>query len=156
MQSNADAKNIDLVLGIPAKVPKLKGDRDRLAVVLNNLIGNAIKYTPNNGRVDVTCIVENDRLRIVVKDTGVGITAEDHEKIFEKFYRVNDEAVAKVPGTGLGLAIAKETVRLHGGAILVESEPGKGSTFTLLLSSIPLDESGTTNQSLNQLSGGDS
>ena len=154
VQGSADAKNIDLVLGIPAKVPKIRGDRDRLAVVLTNLVGNAIKYTPADGRVDVTCIVENERVRITVTDSGIGIAPEDQEKIFEKFYRVDNEAVAKVPGTGLGLAIVKETVRLHGGAVMVESQPDKGSTFTLLLPSIPLDQSGTADSSLNRISGG--
>ena len=154
MQGNADAKNIDLVLGIPAKVPKIRGDRDRLAVVLTNLVGNAIKYTPANGRVDVTCAVENERVRITITNSGIGIAPEDQEKIFEKFYRVDDESVAQEPGTGLGLAIVKETVRLHGGAVMVESEPGKGSTFALLLPSIPLDQSGTADSPLNPLSGG--
>ncbi|UCD30131.1 MAG: hypothetical protein JSV03_06580 [Planctomycetota bacterium] len=142
-QGNADAKNIELLLNLPAKLPKVRGDRERLAVVINNLIGNAIKYTPENGQVDVRCIDENGRLKISVSDTGIGITPQDQEKIFEKFYRVDNEQVTKIPGTGLGLAIVKETIRLHGGSVFVESTPGKGTTFTIVLQTIPLDESGS-------------
>jgi signal transduction histidine kinase len=149
MQGTADAKNIELVLNLPAKMPQLRGDKERLAVVFTNLVGNAIKYTPAGGRVDVRCAAENSglndpgapsRLRVTVTDTGLGIKPEDQEKIFEKFYRVSDEAVSKIPGTGLGLAIVKETVRLHGGSIFVESTPGHGSTFTVSLPAVALEE----------------
>lgn len=152
MQGSADGKHLDLVLSLPAKAPRIRADRERLAVVLINLIGNAIKYTPEGGRVEIDCSPEtaspgNERIRINVTDTGIGIAPEHQEKIFEKFYRVNDEKVQGVPGTGLGLAIVKETVRMHGGGIFVNSTPGKGSTFTLVLPALPLDGSsglGTT------------
>jgi signal transduction histidine kinase len=145
MQGNADGKQIDLVLSLPAKLPKVRGDRDRLAVVLTNIVGNAIKYAPQAGRVDVSCSAENERVRISVTDTGIGIASEDQEKIFEKFYRVEDSRVSKIPGTGLGLAIVKETVRLHGGAVFVDSTPDKGSTFTVVLPAIGLDQSARIN-----------
>ena len=141
VQANADEKQIDLVLGIPAKLPRVRGDRDRLAVVFVNLVGNALKYTPPQGRVDVTCAAESGRVRITVTDTGYGIPPEDHDRISEKFYRVDDPRVAESPGTGLGLSIVKETIRLHGGAILVASSEDKGSTFTVLLPAIDLDAS---------------
>lgn len=141
MQGTADAKSIDLVLSLPAKLPRVRGDRDRLTVVLVNLIGNAVKYTPEGGRVEVTCAPENDRLRVNVTDTGLGIDLADQEKIFDKFYRVNDERVQSIPGTGLGLAIVKETVRLHGGGIFVNSTLGRGSTFSVVLPAMPLDAS---------------
>lgn len=144
MQGNADAKHLDLVLSLPAKTPKIRGDRERLAVVLINLVGNAIKYTPDGGRVEIDCSPENERLRINVTDTGIGIAPEHQEKIFDKFYRVTDEKVQGIPGTGLGLSIVKETVRLHGGAIFVTSTPGKGSTFSLVLPALPLDGSSST------------
>ncbi len=143
-QGSADGKNIDLVLGLPAKLPKVRGDRDRLAVVFTNLVGNAVKYTPKDGRVDIRAEVEGERLRVSVSDTGIGIAPEDQERIFEKFYRVDDERVNAVAGTGLGLSIVKETVRLHGGTVTVESTPEKGSTFTVVLPAIPLDRSGPT------------
>jgi signal transduction histidine kinase len=139
-QGSADARNIDLVLSLPPKMPQVRGDKERLAVVLTNLVGNAIKYTPEGGRVDVRCAMEDSRVRIAVTDTGIGIQAEDQERIFEKFYRVRDERVSAIPGTGLGLAIVKETIRLHGGAVFVESTPGQGSTFTVSLPAVVLDE----------------
>jgi signal transduction histidine kinase len=133
MQAAADEKQVDLVLSLPAKVPVIRGDKDRLHVVLTNLIGNAIKYTPDGGRVHVTCLEDGAKLSLEVKDTGIGIHPDDRDKIFDKFYRAADEQVAKLPGTGLGLAIARETVRAHGGTIELQSEPGVGSTFTILL-----------------------
>jgi len=141
-QGNADAKNIELYLNLPAKLPKVRGDRERLVVVMTNLVGNAIKYTPENGQVDIRCIEENGRLRIAVTDTGIGIPPEDQDKIFEKFYRVDNDQTAAIPGTGLGLSIVKETVRLHGGAVFVESTVGKGTTFTVVLPALSIDESG--------------
>jgi signal transduction histidine kinase len=141
MQGTADAKNIEMVLNLPAKMPQLRGDKERLAVVFTNLVGNAIKYTPQSGRVDVRCAADAGRLRVAVGDTGYGIKPEDQEKIFDKFYRVSDdERVAKIPGTGLGLAIVKETLRLHGGSIIVESTIGQGSTFTVTLPAVVLEE----------------
>lgn len=139
MQGAADAKRIDLVLSLPAKSPRIRGDRERLAVVLVNLIGNAIKYTPEGGRVEIDCVPENERVRVDVIDTGIGIPPEHQEKIFDKFYRVPDERAAGIPGTGLGLSIVRETVRLHGGNVFVNSTPGKGSTFSLVLPAQPLD-----------------
>jgi two-component system phosphate regulon sensor histidine kinase PhoR len=133
MQANADGKNIELLLNLPAKMPTLRGDKERLTVVFTNLIGNAIKYTPEGGQTEVRCVAENGRVRISVTDTGIGIDPSDQDRIFDKFYRVDSEQVAAIPGTGLGLAIAKETVRLHGGTLGVESTPGSGSTFTVIL-----------------------
>ena len=141
MQAQAEAKGIDLRLRLPPKMPVIRGDKERLAAVMANLVGNAIKYTPSGGHVEVSCAVEKDSeqaqgsgvLRISVSDTGVGIDEAHHEKIFEKFYRVHDERVEAEPGTGLGLAIVKETVRLHGGNVSVESTVGRGSTFHVTL-----------------------
>jgi two-component system phosphate regulon sensor histidine kinase PhoR len=129
----ADEKRIDLTLALPPKVPKLNGDKQRLSVLLNNLIGNAIKYTPGNGKVHVAVEVQERQVRIAVQDTGIGIAPEDQAHVFEKFYRATDDAVQAVPGTGLGLALAREVARPHGGDIVLESERGKGSTFTIEL-----------------------
>lgn len=133
MQAQADEKQLELVLSMPAKMPTLRGDKERLAVVLTNLVGNAIKYTPAGGKVEINCAEEAARLHIKVVDTGIGINPADAERAFEKFYRSSDERVAALPGTGLGLALALETARMHGGTITLESELGKGSTFTLVL-----------------------
>lgn len=140
-QAAADAKGIDLRLKLPAKLPVIRGDKERLSVIIANLLSNAIKYTPQGGHVELTCDVQTEGqpgapgglLQISVTDTGIGIAPEHHEKIFDKFYRVNDERVEAQPGTGLGLAIVKETIRLHGGSVSVESTPGRGSTFQATL-----------------------
>jgi len=137
-QASADAKNIDLRLRLPPKLPAIRGDKERLAAALANLLGNAIKYTPAGGQVEVTCTVDEEAggagtVKIAVSDTGIGIDPKHHERIFEKFYRVDDQRVESQPGTGLGLAIVRETVRLHGGTVTVESAPGRGSTFQMTL-----------------------
>ena len=129
----ADEKRIDLTLKLPPKVPKLRGDKQRLSVMINNLIGNAVKYTPEGGEVSVTLELRERHVRILVKDTGIGIDPTDQPRVFEKFYRADSEQVRAVPGTGLGLAIAREVARVHGGDIYLQSQPGKGSTFTVEL-----------------------
>lgn len=129
----ADEKQIDLTLKLPPKVPPVRGDKERLSVLLNNLIGNALKYTPQGGRVDVRVELFENTMQIAVTDTGIGIAASDQAYVFEKFYRAQNDATQDIPGTGLGLAIAREVARLHGGDITLESEVGKGSTFTLEL-----------------------
>jgi len=137
----ADEKRIDLTLALPPKVPKVSGDKQRLSVLLNNLIGNAIKYTPAEGKVQVKLDVTGQCIRIGVSDTGIGISPEDRQHVFDKFYRAASDSVQMVTGTGLGLAIAREVARLHGGEIHLESELGKGSTFTIEL---PLPSSDRT------------
>jgi len=133
VQAAADEKGISLNLKLPPKMPVLTGDKQRLQIVLNNLLGNAIKYTPSGGRVEVVASVEPDRLLITVSDTGIGIAPENHERIFEKFHREDDPEVRNQPGTGLGLATARQTVRAHGGDITVESRKGQGATFVVQL-----------------------
>ena len=132
-QPQADEKDITLTLTMPPKVPVIQADRDKLMMALHNLVGNAVKYTPNGKRVDVSVEVDSDRFVMEVSDTGIGIGPDDLAKIFEKFYRAQDEQLVDIPGTGLGLSLAREVMRLHGGDITVESVHGKGSTFTLLL-----------------------
>ncbi len=133
MQAQADTKGLELLLTMPPKVPTIRGDKERLTVVLTNLVGNAIKYTPSGGKVEVCCEQDGPRLQIKVIDTGLGIAPEEKDKVFEKFYRSTDERIEGIPGTGLGLALTQEIVRTHGGTIELESEIGKGSTFTVVL-----------------------
>jgi signal transduction histidine kinase len=135
----ADEKKIDLTLALPPKVPKLKGDKQRLSVLLNNLLGNAVKYTPEGGKVHVSVELNGQRVLIAVRDTGIGIGPDDQPHVFEKFYRAADDAVQTLPGTGLGLALAREVARLHGGEISLTSERGKGSTFTVELPIVATD-----------------
>ena len=133
----ADEKNIDLQMSLPSKLGTLHGDRDKLAVVLNNLLGNALKYTPTGGSVRLGCKMSESELVITVKDTGIGIDPGDQERIFEKFQRADDPAVQEEIGTGIGLTTAREIVRRHGGEIEVMSAKGEGSTFVVKIPVAP-------------------
>ena len=132
-EAQAKEKQTQLTFGLPPKLPVFAGDRDKIRLLLHNLLGNALKYTPAGGQVALTAGTAQGRVVVDVADTGIGIREEDHERIFEKFYRASDRRVAAVKGSGLGLAIAREIARLHGGDITVQSVPDKGSTFTLVL-----------------------
>lgn len=132
-EAQAREKRITLDFDLPPKLPVIQADRDKIALTLHNLVGNALKYTLDGGHLVVTAAAENGRLNVGVSDTGLGIGPDEIERVFEKFYRSKDPQAAQVKGSGLGLAIAREVARLHGGDIMVESELGKGSTFTLTL-----------------------
>jgi signal transduction histidine kinase len=110
----------------------VRADRDKLQQILINLLSNAVKFT-DRGRISVECAPDGDRVRFKVSDTGRGIPRELHERIFEAFEQGNAEPARRADGTGLGLAIARQLARGMEGDIRVESEPDKGSTFTLLL-----------------------
>jgi len=129
----AEEKKINLQLALPAKLEPIRADRDKLAVVINNLLGNAIKYTPESGEVHVACKVASEQVIITVKDNGIGVLKEDQERIFEKFQRGSDPRVAEETGTGIGLTTAREIARRHGGDIELMSAPGQGSTFVVKL-----------------------
>jgi signal transduction histidine kinase len=129
----AAEKQIRLTFELPPKLPIVKADRDKVAMAVHNLVGNALKYTPAGGAVTVTVGIDAGALHVDVTDTGIGIAPSDQARIFEKFARANDRRVAEITGSGLGLAIAREVIRLHGGDIQVRSELDQGSTFTLTL-----------------------
>jgi len=131
--AQAHEKQITLEFHLPPKLPVIRGDREKIALAIHNLLGNALKYTPTGGSVTVTVDAADNRLTVEVADTGIGIAPEDCRRVFEKFYRSPDQRVSKIEGSGLGLAIAREVIRLHGGDITVDSEVDKGSTFTLAL-----------------------
>jgi signal transduction histidine kinase len=132
-EPQAKERKIALEFELPPKLPVLQADRDKISLVLHNLLGNALKYTLEGGRVLVATTVEKGRLSVAVTDTGIGISKDEHERVFEKFYRCKNPLAANVKGSGLGLAIARDVARLHGGDISLESELDKGSTFTLTL-----------------------
>lgn len=132
-QAAAEEKEITLTFDLPPKMPVIRGDRDKIAMSLHNLIGNSLKYTPAGGEVTVSMEEAAGSLVIRVKDNGIGIAPEETERIFEKFYRSRDKRVGRITGTGLGLALAREIARLHGGDITVESQLDRGSTFTMVL-----------------------
>ena len=112
---------------------RLAGDRSKLHQVLSNLIDNAMKYTQDGGEVRVALQESGEWLIWQVKDNGVGIPEEDQQHIFDRFYRVDKARSRETGGTGLGLSIVRQLVTMHGGEVTVESEPGKGSCFTVRL-----------------------
>jgi two-component system phosphate regulon sensor histidine kinase PhoR len=122
-----------------AGLPAVNGDAARLREVLQNLLENAVRYTPAGGRVHVRASARNGLVEIAVEDTGIGIPSTDRERIFERFYRVDAARSREVGGTGLGLSIARHLVEAHGGRIEVESEVGKGSIFRVLLPAAQLE-----------------
>ncbi|MRR53026.1 MAG: HAMP domain-containing protein [Deltaproteobacteria bacterium] len=114
-------------------LPDIQADPDKLEQILINLLDNAIKFTPAKGTVTIDATDLGDRVRIDVKDTGIGIPAKDIPRIFERFYRVDTARSRELGGTGLGLSIVKHIVQAHGGSVAVESTPGKGSIFSFTL-----------------------
>ncbi len=129
----ADEKSIDIQLVLPAKMDPIRADRDKLAVVINNLFGNAIKYTKEGGNIVVGCQFAADNVVVTVKDNGIGIDPTDHQRVFEKFQRGSDPDALAETGTGIGLYTAREIVRGHGGDIELISQKGQGSTFMVKL-----------------------
>ncbi len=135
MSRLADLKEHSMSLKINKKLPQILGDEQRIRQVFSNLITNAVKYTPNKGRIEVEIKDENRHILVSISDTGIGIPEEEHEKIFEKFYTVGGKSLTRESERmGLGLTIARGIVEAHEGRIWVESEgEGKGSTFYFTL-----------------------
>jgi len=123
----------EIVVDIPSVLPDLSADKDKMIQVFLNLIDNAIKFSPDGGKVFIKAGVKGKMLKCDISDQGIGITRKDISRIFEKFYRVDNSDVYEIPGTGLGLSIVKHIIESHGGRISVKSKQGKGSTFTMLL-----------------------
>jgi len=130
-------KHQNLVVKVDALPAAVRVDRDLIEQSLKNLLDNAIKYTPEGGSVIVSGTVEGGTLSLDVADDGPGIPKEHQQRIFERFYRVDSARSRAVGGTGLGLSIVKHAAALHGGQVLLESEPGRGTRFSLR---IPLEE----------------
>ena len=131
IEKSADEKRIKVEKRLPDKYPSLYADKELLKVALGNVLGNAVKYTPEDGTVTFSLWEANDNVFFEVGDTGCGISEEDLPKVFEKFYRSGDAAVSEKMGSGLGLAITNEIVHLHGGSIDVQSVVGEGSRFVI-------------------------
>ncbi len=135
----SEAKQQKLEVRLPENLPLVSGNPLRLRQLLNNLVENAIKYTPEKGQIRVLLHADNGFLVLRVTDNGIGIPPQDQPFIFDKFYRTN-EAIDRFPGTGLGLSIVKGIVEAHNGRIWVESQVGSGSTFTVMLPSYSPDD----------------
>ena len=127
-----EAKKLTAIRKVDEGLPLITGDNDRLIQVVINLISNAVKFT-DAGTITLAAALREGELAVSVTDSGIGIAPEDQPKVFEKFKQVGDTLTDKPKGTGLGLPICKEIVEHHGGRIWVESEPGRGSTFTFTL-----------------------
>jgi signal transduction histidine kinase len=128
----ANTKGLSFTADIASGLPPGHGDARRLAQVLLNLVGNAVKFT-DTGEVAIRAGIEKGSFVLTVRDTGPGIAPEDHGKIFEEFQQVDSSNTRKKGGTGLGLAISKRMVEMQGGTITVDSELGKGATFRVSL-----------------------
>jgi len=128
-QRPAAEKDLRVSVNLAQCLPDIAADRRRLAEILQNLLDNAIQYTPPGGQIMVSASADSDEVTFTVSDTGIGIPQADQPRIFERFYRVDVARSREVGGTGLGLAIAKHLVEVHGGRIWVDSEVGQGSQF---------------------------
>ncbi len=128
-RTGAEKKSIDLRATLDPSLPETQGDPDRLMQVINNLISNAIKFSPNGATVAVRTRVQNGGLMFEVADTGPGIPAAEIPLLFEEFARLSNQPTGGEKSSGVGLSIAKQLVELHGGQIGAKSEVGKGSLF---------------------------
>ena len=133
VRERATRHGIRLDLAVDDRVGAVVGDERKIKQVILNLLSNAVKFTPEGGRVTVRALPAGDAVEVAVSDTGIGIAPEDREAIFEEFRQVGSDYARKREGTGLGLTLARKFVELHGGTIRVESEVGRGSTFTVAL-----------------------
>jgi len=131
----ASAKGIELQFCVEGDAPEMFGDPHRLEIILTNLIGNALKFTPAGGRIDVRVFHNPAGTSIEVTDTGPGIRRSEREQIFERFHQTETSERRQQGGVGIGLSLARELAQLHGGSLTVESEIGEGSTFALFLKS---------------------
>jgi len=131
----AEQQSVDLRVEVAAGLPPLHGQPEGLRTALDNLVGNAVKYTPPGGSVTVRAALAEDgsRVLITVADTGIGVAPADLPRLFDEFFRTEAARTLQVHGSGLGLAIVKAIVTAHGGEVAVESEVGRGTTFTMSL-----------------------
>jgi signal transduction histidine kinase len=132
MRERAGRRGVTLGRTVDERLGTIHADERKVKQVLLNLLSNALKFTPEGGRIDVRAGFRDGVVEIAVTDTGIGIAPEDHEAVFEEFRQVGD-ASRGVEGTGLGLALSRKFITLHGGRIWVESAIGHGATFTFTL-----------------------
>jgi signal transduction histidine kinase len=132
-QAQIQARSQHLTVDMPDDLPPVYADRARLAQILINLLSNAYKYTPKGGHIGVRAQVQGTYVQCAVSDTGIGMSPQDQQCLFTKFFRSEDPAVRETTGTGLGLCIVKSLVELQGGEIEVKSELGKGTTVTFTI-----------------------
>jgi signal transduction histidine kinase len=135
--ASAAEHNVEIIANSSPSLPNIRVDIDRLGQVFDNLVGNALKFSPTGGKIYITAKQECNQIEFSVKDTGVGIPPEKLDKIFERFYQINRDTFQEYSGAGLGLTIVKQIIEAHQGHISVESQPNQGTTFSFWL---PIDE----------------
>jgi signal transduction histidine kinase len=128
-----DLQNHSLDFDAPAEAVLISGDEVRLEQVFYNLVHNAIKYSPNGGRLDVRLWTDAEAVFVSVRDEGIGIPKEDQARIFENFFRSPNADAARISGLGIGLFVVHEVITMHDGSIEVDSKPGQGTSFTVRL-----------------------
>jgi signal transduction histidine kinase len=144
---HARRKRLSLHCTVPPGLPLVLGDRDKIRQVMLNLLGNAVKFTPEGGRVEIAAeeaplsapemVARGKGVRVWVQDSGIGIPQDHLKRVFDPFFQVDNTSTREYGGTGLGLSIVKRLVEAHGGAVWVDSDPGKGSTFSFTLPLAP-------------------
>ncbi|MCI0528376.1 MAG: ATP-binding protein, partial [Nitrospira sp.] len=137
LRSIAEGKKQIISVMMATDVGPVVGDGEKLTQVMINLLDNAIKYTPDHGKIILETKQAGNTIEIAISDTGIGIPKRDLSRIFERFYRVDQARSRELGGTGLGLSIVKHIIEAHGGRVSVESELGKGSRFVLTLPKQP-------------------
>jgi len=133
MRVDIEAKGHTVTFSPTGEIPALTADKERIEQVIINVLSNSVKYTPDNGEIRLQAKSDGKEITFSITDNGIGIPKEDIDHIFERFYRVEKSRTSETGGTGLGLAIARELIEAHGGTIRIESELGKGSSFTIVL-----------------------
>jgi signal transduction histidine kinase len=144
---HARRKKLQMACSVPPALPLVFGDRDKIRQVLLNLLGNAVKFTPEGGKIEVTAApstivpvpaADSPRaVRVSVRDSGIGVPPEHQKRVFDPFFQVDNSSTREYGGTGLGLSIVKRLVEAHGGVVWVDSEAGKGSTFSFTIPLAP-------------------
>ena len=134
-ESATVGRKTEVAVDVADDLPTVHADRAALVDALLNLLANSYKYSGDDRRIAITARADNGMVRLSVSDNGIGIPHREHRRVFEKFYRVDERLTQAREGSGLGLAIVRHVVRAHGGTIELESEPGKGSEFTIALPS---------------------
>ena len=129
----AKRRGHEISLSVEEGLPRISGDKARIEQVLINILTNAVKYTPDGGKIDITAGQDGNKVLVKISDNGIGIPEEDLSRVFDRFYRVDKARSRESGGTGLGLSIAREIVLRHGGDILIESSAGSGTTVTVVL-----------------------
>ncbi|MDZ7763070.1 MAG: HAMP domain-containing sensor histidine kinase [Melioribacteraceae bacterium] len=131
LEYEAKQKNITIQKQFAQKLPSIKADNHELTRLFTNILSNAIKYNKTNGKIFIDVSTSEDYVKIKISDTGIGLKIEEKERLFQEFYRAKNEHTRGISGTGLGLTIVKQIVDSYHGKISVDSQYGKGTTFTI-------------------------